>query len=307
MASISNKRTAIKYSVKDKVFYGFNYTYLTFAWIIVLYPLLNVISNSFSDSSFVGAGMVYLFPRGINLDGYKAIAGNRLLWIGYKNTLIYTIAGTSINIVITILCAYPLSIKKLPLRNLFTFILTFTMLFGGGLIPTYLLIKSLGMINTRWAMIIPGAMGVYNVIIARTFFQSTIPDELREAAEIDGASDFKFLTHVVLSLSAPIIAVLALFYAVGHWNTFQNALYYLNDLDLFSLQLMLRNLLNNAALLMSQMETGEISFERGQEQADFVEVVKYCAIVVSVIPIMAFYPFLQKYFVKGIMIGSLKG
>lgn len=292
----------IKDTKTDKIFTIVNYTILCILLIIFLYPLIFIVSSSFSSTQAVVAGRVKLWPIDFSLEGYKAVFAYKQIWTGYGNSLFYMIVGTTINVTLTILAAYPLSRKDFYGRNIFMFIFLFTMLFSGGLIPTYILVNNLGMVNTRWAMIIPNAMSVFNVIITRTYFRMTIPDELHEAAKIDGCNDFRFLWSVVLPLSGPIIAVMSLFYAVGHWNTFFNALIYLRDQQLFPLQLILNNIL-------VQNEIDPEMFTDVESQAAIAglrELLKYSVIVVASIPVLVIYPFVQKHFVKGIMIGSLK-
>lgn len=286
----------------DRVFTTINYIILSFLLVIFLYPLIFIVSSSFSSTDAVVAGRVWLWPVDFSLEGYKAVFAYKQIWTGYGNSLFYMIVGTAINITLTILAAYPLSRKDFYGRNFFMFLFLFTMLFSGGLIPNYLLVKELGMLNTRWAMMIPNAMSVFNVIITRTYFKMTIPDELHEASKMDGCSDFRFLRSVVLPLSGPIIAVMGLFYAVGHWNAFFNALIYLRDQQLFPLQLILNNIL-------VQNEVDPEMFMDIESQAAIAglrELLKYSLIVVASIPVLVIYPFVQKHFVKGVMIGSLK-
>ena len=297
----------IKLTGSDKVFHIIDYLVLSVAWVAVIYPLINVLAHSFSSSNAVAQGLVYFFPVEPNFLAYKAVFRNKWLMVGYGNSLYYASVGTMINIAMTIMVAYPLSLKKFVGRGWITFLFTFTMLFGGGLIPTYLVVKSLGMVNTRWAMMIPNAMGVWYMIIARTFFQQNIPDELRDAAEIDGSSDLQFIGRIVVPLSVPVIAVLGLFYAVEHWNSYFQALIYLNDIELFNLQLIIRNILSSTEMIMQSTESGNANIDEALTRAEFIEVVKYATIVVAIAPVLILYPFVQKYFVKGIMIGSLKG
>jgi len=213
------------------------------------------------------------------------------------------VVGTSINIVFTILAAYPLSRKDFIDRNKFMMYFAFTMLFSGGMIPTFLLIRDLGLIDTRWAMVLPNAFGIFNVIVVRTFFQNTIPDELLESAQLDGCSDFGFVRRVVITLSGPIIAVQVLFYALGHWNAFFNALIYLRSPDLFPLQLILRNI-----LLLNQLDDGMITDLADATQREWIAaLLRYSLIVVSSVPFMLLYPFVQRFFVKGMLVGAIKG
>jgi len=288
----------------DRIFNYINYTFLAFLTIIVLYPLVFVVSASFSSTEAVAAGKVWLFPVDFSLKGYETVFNYGLVWTGYANSLFYTSVGTIINVVLTIMAAYPLSRDDFKGRNVFMFILFFTMLFNGGLIPTYLLVKDLGMLNTRWALIIPNAMSVFNVIIARTYFKTTIPKELLESAQLDGCSDFRFLRRIVLPLSGPIIAVVALFYAVGHWNAYFNALIYLRDQSLYPLQLVLQNILVQSQISPDMM--GSIDVETQQQLLGLEQLLKYSLIVVASVPILIMYPFVQKHFVKGVMIGSIK-
>lgn len=269
--------------------------------VVVLYPLLFIVSASFSDPALVLNGEVYLLPKEITLEAYKNVFENEQIWNGYANTILYTVVGTAINLFMTILAAYPLSRPDLPLRGGIMFFITLTMFFSGGLIPTYLLVKNLGMVNTMWALIIPGAIATYNLIVMRTYFQSSIPWEIQEAAHIDGCSNWKLLTHIILPLSKPILAVMVLFYAVGHWNAFFNALIYIRNKELYPLQLVLREV-----LMVSQADA--VDSNVGLENKILLaESIKYVVIIISSLPVLVMYPFVQKHFVKGVMIGSLKG
>lgn len=287
----------------DRIFNILNYTILILVTLIVLYPLLFVLSASFSDPQTVLRGEMLLWPKGFNLNSYVKIFQNQDIISGFTNTLIYTSLGTLINLTMTILAAYPLSRKDFVGRNAIMALLVFTMFFSGGLIPTYLLIKNLGMLNSLWVMIIPNAVSIWNIIIMRTFFQQSIPNELQEAATIDGCSNIKILTRIILPLSMPIIAVTILFYAVGHWNAFFNALLYLSDKEKFPLQLILREI-----LIQGQTnDMVKMSTESAIKQQREVEGIKYAVLVVANLPVLALYPFLQRYFVKGVMIGAIKG
>jgi len=246
---------------------------------------------------------VFLWPVDFSLAGYKAVLGESRVWTGYANTFFYTVVGTTINLVMTIMCAYPLSRKDFVGRNIFMFIVTFTMIFSGGMLPTYIVVRQLGMINTRWAMLLPGAVAAYNVIIARTYYQTNISDELLEAAFLDGCSNFKFLLKVVIPLSAPITAVLILFYAVGHWNAYFNAFIYLSNRKIFPLQIFLREILVMNQITSDMLYDAEIAAAK-QGLSDLL---KFSLIIVASVPIWCAYPFVQKYFVKGIMIGAIKG
>ncbi|MGC6585724.1 carbohydrate ABC transporter permease [Paenibacillus sp. FSL W7-1279] len=284
----------------DRVFDLFNYAFLTLLLIVILYPLYFIIIASVSDPISVSGGKVWLFPVDFTLEGYQRIMENQTIWVGYKNTLVYMTVGTAVNVAITVTGAYPLSRKDMYGRNLFMFLITFTMFFSGGLIPTYLLVKSLGLMNSMWALILPGAVSVWNLIITRTFFQHNIPDELREAAAMDGCSDFKFFLQVALPLSKSILAVLVLFYGVSHWNSFFSALIYLRNEAQYPLQLVLRNILiQNEVQELMNLDLGASN--------SLSESIKYGVIIVASIPVLILYPMVQKYFVKGVMIGSLKG
>lgn len=269
--------------------------------IIVLYPLIFIVSASFSDPALVLSGEVLLFPKQITFEAYKNVFGNNQIWNGYGNSILYTVVGTLINLAMTTLAAYPLSRPDLPGRGGFMFIITLTMFFGGGLIPSYLLVKNLGMVNTMWALIIPGAIATYNLIVMRTYFQTSIPWEVQEAALIDGASNWKLLTNIILPLSKPILAVMVLFYAVGHWNSYFNALIYIRSKDLYPLQLVLREV-----LMVSQADAIDSSVGL-ENKILLAESIKYVVIIISSLPVLVMYPFVQKHFVKGVMIGSLKG
>jgi putative aldouronate transport system permease protein len=301
MASAAHQAT--KETGVDRVFTITNYVILFLFLIAVAYPLIFVVSASFSSPSAVTAGDVWLWPVDLSMDGYDAVFKSDRIWVGFRNSLFYAVAGTLLSVVLTILAAYPLSRRDFAGRNIVMFFFVFTLLFGGGLIPTYLVVKQTGLLNTVWAMIIPSALSVYNVIITRTFFQATIPDELLEAAQMDGCSDFRFVRDVVIPLSGPIIAVNALFYAVGQWNKFFDALIYLTNPDLFPLQLVLREILVQENYDPATMQDITEMFRR-QELA---RVLKYALIVVATAPVLAIYPFVQKHFVRGVLIGSLKG
>jgi len=293
----------MRLSASDKVFYFFDYTILIFMGLIVLFPLLHVFASALSDPQSVLAGRVLFWPRRFTIDTIRLILRNPNIRIGYLNTLYYASVGTIINLVITFMCAYPLSRRGFAGRNVFMLIFTFTMMFGGGMIPTYILIKDLGLLDTRWVMILPGAMAVWNMILARTFLLNTIPQEMYESAELDGASHIKTLLFIVLPLSTPIVAVLTLFYAVGHWNSFFDAMMYLRSQRLYNIQLILRNAIANINILLNQSE----NLAELERSTAYAEASKYAIIVVSMVPVLIIYPFVQRYFIKGIMIGAIKG
>lgn len=291
-------------SISDNVFSIVNYIVITIFTVIFLYPLIYVLSCSFSDAVAIWGGRVLLFPVNFTTAGYKLVFENNDLWRGYLNTIIYTTSGTAISVFLTLLTAYPLSRKDFMPRNIVMFAYVVCMYFNGGLIPTYLLIKNLGLIDSIWALIIPGAISTYNVIIARTFFATTIPTELYEASEIDGCSNTNFYFRVVLPLSKPIIAVFVLFAAVGYWNMYFNALIYLTSRNKYPLQLILREILITAQMAINLSKSSDIA--RLSEMMQTSENLKYAVIIVTSIPVLVLYPFLQKYFVRGIMVGSIK-
>lgn len=297
------KSRAIQESQGDRLFNVIIYVTLSLFTLSVLYPLIFILSASVSSPESVLSGKVWLWPVDLSLEGYRAVFKHHLIGKSFFNSLFYTAAGTLINVVFTLMAAYPLSRKDFYIRNWIMALFVFTMLFSGGLIPSYLLVKELGLLNTRWALLIPGAIGVWNVIIARTYFRTTLPDELLEAAQMDGCSDFKFIARVVLPLSGPIIAVITLFYAVGHWNSFFNAMLYLKDPNMYPLQLVLREI-----LVQNQVDSSMIvDVEEAMAREGLKELLKYSLIVVSTFPVLIPYPFIQRHFVKGMMIGSLKG
>jgi putative aldouronate transport system permease protein len=291
-----------KINLDERIFDGAVYLLAAVILIVVLYPLLFVVSASFSSPDLVINGKVVLWPKGITLEAYQKVFENSDIWIGYRNTIFYTAVGTLINLVLTVCAAYPLSRKDLPLRNFFMLLMIFTMYFNGGMIPTYLLVRDLHLNDSIWAMLIPNAIATYNVIIARTYFESTIPYEIYESAMLDGCSNIRMLTRIVIPLSMPIIAVLVLFYSVGHWNAFFNALIYLRRRELYPLQLILRDIL----ILNQTEDMGTNSVGMG-EKILMAESIKYSVIIVSSVPVLLLYPFVQKYLVKGIMIGAIKG
>ena len=285
----------------DKLFRLIRDVVLLIFCIIVLYPVMYVISASFSNPLSVMKNEVVLLPKGFTLIGYEKVFSNPDVWNSYKNTIIYTTVGTALNVILTSTGAFALSRKDFKGRNFWTFYITFTMFFSGGIIPMYLLIKQLNLYDTFWVMILPGAVSVWNMFIMRAFFQNSIPVELQEAAFIDGCTNIGILLRIVLPLSAPVIAVMVMYYGVGHWNAYFTAMIYFRDRGKFPLQLILREILIKNDL--NQM-TGT---ETLVDQELMSEGIKYAVIVVASVPVLLLYPFLQKYFVKGVMVGSLKG
>lgn len=280
----------------------FSYSALALLACACLYPFIWVASASLSSPEEVISGRVVLWPRDFTLMTYQYVVGFGQLWVSYANTLFYVTVGTTLNVVLTMITAYPLSRTWFKARRVLTGFIVFTMLFSGGMIPTFLVVRSLGLLNTRWAMILPLAIGVWEVIMARAYLTANVPDELVEAAEIDGASDMQTFLRIVVPICGPIIAVITLFYAVWHWNDYITALIYLTDQSLYPLQVVLRNITTSGTAAM-RMTTGATITERGL----LGYTLKYAVIVMGTIPIMLVYPFVQQYFVKGTLLGSLKG
>lgn len=290
-------------SRQDFLFNIVNNAFLGLCFLAVVYPLVFILSSSFSNPEAVMSGRVWLWPVRPSLQGYELVFQSREIWTGFANSLFYTLAGTGINVVLTIMLAYPLSRRDFVGRNVVMFLVTFTMLFSGGIIPTFLLVRSIGILNTRWAMILPNAIAVWNVIITRTYFQTSIPAELLEASQLDGCSNIRFIYAVVIPLAGPIVAVIALFYAVMHWNAFFNALIYLRNSRMYPLQIILR-----AILLQNQIDYQiTTNIEREEARQMVAELLKYSLIVVATLPMMMIYPFVQRYFVRGVLVGALKG
>jgi putative aldouronate transport system permease protein len=294
---------AIRDSAEDKALYAVVNTLLVLFTLVVAYPIVYVVSSSFSMPWAVSTGRVVLWPVGLSVEGYKAVFSHRYIVSAYRNTLLYTTVGTTINLFVTMTCAYPLSRRDFPMKGFFTGLFLFTMFFSGGLIPTYILMTKLGFVDRVWAMLIPGALSVYNMILVRTFLTSSIPLELLEASQIDGCSDATYFMRIALPLSKPVIAVITLYYAVGHWNAYFSAMIYLSDIRLFPLQLILRQILiANQINLEDLVDVESLVAKQGLS-----DLLKYALIVVSTAPILCAYPFIQRYFVKGVMIGSVKG
>lgn len=293
----------LKQSNSDKVFTAAVYFFLAFVTIIILYPLIYIVSASFSSADAVLGGEVWLFPVKPTLIGYSTIFESKLIMTGYANSFFYTAAGTLINVVITVMAAYPLSRKDFKGRNFFSTLFVITMLFSGGLIPNFLLVRNLGLYDTRWAMLLPTALSVWNMIITKTYFQTSIPNELTESAYLDGCSDVRCLTSIIIPLSGPILAVISLFYAVANWNSYFNALLYLGSPGLYPLQIILRNIL--ITFQMSREIVHDIQIL--ERMRGLSELLRYSIIVVASVPVLIIYPFVQKSFIKGVMIGSLKG
>ncbi|MBS5679959.1 MAG: carbohydrate ABC transporter permease [Clostridiales bacterium] len=293
------KNNAIRETRRDRIFLNVLLAISVIILIIELYPLVYVVSASFSSSDAISRGQVYLLPVEFSLDGYKMLSKNKDILTGFTNSVLYLIVGTSINMLLTVALAYPLSRKELPFRNMLTLFIVFTMYVQGGLIPTYLQVSRMNLVDTLWGLILPNAIITTNMIIMRTYFQTSLPESLHEAAVLDGCNYTCYLLKIVLPLSLPILAVVGLYYAVGHWNNYFDALIYLRSRDKQSLQLVLRDI-----LLANQVNSGDGSYS---ESSKLGVTIKYSVIVVSCIPMMIAYPFVQKFFVKGVMIGALKG
>lgn len=294
----------LKRNASDQVFDIINNLIMCIVLFLILYPLYFIVIASISDPYAVNAGRVIFFPKGLTIEGYTRVLEHAPLWRGYKNTITYVLLGTTVNLSLTLTGGYALSRKDLVGRRAFSLLIVFTMIFNGGLIPRFLVVKNLGLYDSMWALILPGAITVYNLIVARTFFENTIPNELLESAFIDGCTNFKFFASIVLPLSPAIIAVLALFYGVSHWNSFFDALIYLKSESKNPLQIVLRELLITFEVLQSESVGDASTLEAKQRIAD---IMRFAVIIVSSVPIIAVYPFLQKYFIKGIMIGAIKG
>jgi len=301
----------IKQSWDDKIFDFICNMLLILFVLVVFYPIYYIVIASISDPIYATTGKPLLFPKGVTFEGLMYMLEEKGLWKGYANTILYTICGTLLGTTMCIMCGYAFSRKDLPGRGILMKVYVFTMYFGGGLIPTFMVVKSLGMVNTRWVMIILGCISVNNIIMVRATMQSTIPDELLDAARIDGCGNGRFFTKIVVPLSTAIISVIVLYTAVGYWNSYMNAVIYITDESMYPLQLQLKKILylvndmtgGSTGMLQDSQEEMARMYERMQR----AQLIKYGAIVVSSAPVICIYPFIQKYFVKGVMVGSIKG
>jgi len=291
----------MKASVPSKLFDLCNYLFMILLVIIMLFPFIHIAAISLSSAEPVLQGRVSLWPINFNVASYKKVLSDAQVLIAYKNTILYTVVGTTINMILTTMIAYALAKRKMVLRKLFTFMITFTMLFGGGMIPSYLLVKQLHMINTMWAVTIPGAISTWNLLIMRQFFLA-IPESLEESAMIDGYNDIQIFFKIVLPLSKASLATIGLFYAVSHWNSFFVPFIYLNEKSKFPLQIILRSM-----VVEGNIQPPDQSSIMDNNQFTVVQNIKYTVLMVATIPILLVYPFIQKYFVQGVMIGSIKG
>jgi putative aldouronate transport system permease protein len=294
-------RLVRKYSWYDIAFNICNYSLLVIFTFVCLFPFLNTVANSFSSSHAIQAGYVVLFPVEFQLDAVKAVLMDKTIVRAFFVTVFVTVFGTALNMFFTIATAYPLSIRALKGRGIFMNYMIFTMMFSGGMIPGFLLVKSLNLLDTIWALLIPGLISSFNVIIMKTFFQNT-PEELREAAVMDGCGNIRYLIRIMLPLSGASIATISLFYAVGHWNSYFNAVLFIDNPDLATLQVKLRNI-----LLLAQMDTSLEQMQTDSQLHIVQESLKAATILFATVPILIVYPFLQKYFVKGALLGSVKG
>lgn len=292
-----------KGSANDKIFDIVNVLVMVLLLVIFLWPLWFIVIASVSSPAQVWLGNVLLLPKEITTTAYKALIEYKQLWAGYGNTIFYTVAGTAMNLVLTICCAYPLSRKDFVPGKILLLLILFTMYFSGGMIAKYLVVSRLGLLDTRWAMILPGAISVYNMLVMRTYFINSIPEELYEASILDGANSAQYLMKIVLPLSKSVMAVVGLYYAVSHWNDFYTALLYIYDENLRPLQTVLRELL----LTSSRFSETLVGSDAVTEQLQLAQTMKYSIIVVSSLPMLCLYPFIQKFFVKGVMIGAVKG
>lgn len=305
------KKERVNSGLSDKIFMVAVYVILLLLLAIFLYPILFVISASVSDPKAVSGGQMLLFPVGFTLDGYQYLLQYKEIWIGYANTLFYTVGGTLLNLAVTLPCAYAMSRRDMRGRKGLMIFFMITMYFSGGLIPGYLNVKSFGLLDTRTIILISGLMSTYNMIVARTYFATSIPYEIQEAAVIDGCNDFQIFSRIVFPISKAITVVMLLYYGVGHWNSYFESMIYLDDRSKFPLQLFLREILTKSQFAQTAMMDGD-SYSAEQmmaliRQSETANMIKYGVIVVSVIPMLVLYPFLQKYFEKGVMIGSVKG
>ena len=294
----------LKNSNSDIIFDILNTSVLFAIMIVVLYPIYFIFTASFSDPNLVNMGKTWLLPSGVSLGAYKRILGDPQVISGYINSGIYTITGIIVNLFVTLTGAYALSRKDFKGGRIIMLLVIFTMFFNGGMIPTFLVVKKLNLVNTMWSMVLPVAVSTWNLLITRTYFSMLIPDELLEAAKMDGCGNFKFFIKIVLPLSSTIIAILTLLYGVSHWNSYFNALLYIYNSDKYPIQLILRNI-----LIQNEVQSGMVdAYQEGvAEQYRIGEMIKYAIIVFSCLPIMIVYPLIQKYFVKGIMMGAIKG
>ncbi len=291
----------------DDVFDFINIVLLIIITIIVFYPMYFVLIASISSPATVTSGEVLFLPKGNNFTGFKRVLNDTRLRTGYVNSIIYTIVGTTINLLLTLISGYVLSRDDFKLKKPLTIFITFTMFFGGGMIPRFLVVRQLNLLDTIWALVLPGAISTWNLIITRTFFQTTIPKELFDSATIDGCNNFRYFISIVIPISGSIIAILSLYYGVGHWNAYGNALLYIYDSKKYPLQLILRDILIRAQITAEQLKAEESDVLLAVLMTEIAESVKYVIVIAACLPIIILFPFMEKYFAKGVMIGSIKG
>lgn len=296
-----------KRSKQDIIYDAVNFAILTSVFLIVAYPLYFIIISSISDPKAAASGEVIFYPIGFTLDGYKEVFKNAQVITGFLNSLLYTVCGVLLNLAVTLPTAYALSRDKFSGKKFVTIFYMITMFVSGGMIPTYLVVKNMHMLDTMWSLIVPGALSVYNMIVARTFFKTNISEELYEAAEIDGCGHGRFFFSIALPLSGAITAILVLYYGVGHWNSYFSALLYMKTDSKFPLQIVLRSILVQNQSQLAQQITSTAQQDAMEKKRQLTELMKYSLIIVSSIPVLVMYPFIQKHFVKGVMIGSIKG
>ncbi len=301
MTDAKKTHHAIRYSASDRAFLALDWFVLILFFLVLAYPLLYVVVSSFTPVPLKGASLI---PEKFSLQGYEAVFNYRYIWIGYRNSLLYMALGTALALFVTTCCAYPLSRADFKGGKVMMALCVFTMYFSGGMIPTFLWMKDLGMIDSIWSLVLPGSLSVYNMIVMRTYFKNSIPGELREAAQLDGCNDYRFIWSIVLPLSGPILAVIGLYYAVGLWNGYFNALLYIRTREKLPLTMFLREILvlNQSSALDAGMDMEQMA--RAEDRA---QLMKYSLIILGSLPVMVLYPFVQKYFVKGVMIGAVKG
>lgn len=297
-------KTDIKPTKADRILDGFIIGILIIVAAVAFYPLYLVLLCSFSDPAYISSGDVWIIPRGINFDAYKILLDTKEIWVGYRNTLFYTVVGTTLQMIVTTAAGFALSRKTLPGRRLLMLFFLFPLYFSGGLIPTYLVIKNMGMINTVWSLIVPVMVGYYNLILARNYFENSIPEELFESASVEGASIIRYFFQFAIPLAVPVLAVMTLNFALGHWNKYFDAMIYISDDSIQTLQVFIKRITMQAT---SSLDGGAISAEMLVEQIRQKQLLKYAVVIVSSLPMILLYPFIQKYFVQGIMMGAVKG
>jgi len=300
------KRTDIKPTREDRILDIIIIAILIVVAIVVAYPLYIVLISSFSDPAQISAGNVWIIPRGLNIDAYKILLDTKEIWIGYRNSIFYTVVGTALQMVVTTSAAFALSRRTLPGRRWLNLLFLFTMYFTGGLIPTYLVIKDLKMVNTVWSLIVPVLVGPYNMIIARNYFENSIPEELYESASVDGAGIIRYFVQFAVPLAVPVLAVMTLNFALGHWNKYFDAMIYISNDNIQTLQVFIKRITMQATASL-EVGAGNVDLEKIVEQIRKTQLLKYAVVIVSSIPMILMYPVIQRYFIKGIMLGAVKG